>query len=80
MRVYVNEVGDLLLNEGDYGRDSRGVWYARPPGQHTGCLSAHEVEEHEDGTISVTPSILISGPPDPPWHGYLVKGEWKEVR
>ena len=79
MRVYVNEVGDLLLNEGEYGQDSKGVWYARPPGQHTGCLSEHEVEENEDGTITVRPSILIDDSQSKPWHGYLTKGEWKET-
>jgi len=79
MRVYVNEVGDLLLREGEYGQTSDGTWMARPPGQRTGCLSAHEVEEHDDGTITVTPSILISCPPAPDWHGYLTKGEWREV-
>ncbi len=79
MRVYVNEVGDLLLREGDYGQAKDGTWMARPPGQHTGCLSAHKVEEHDDGTITVTPSILINCPPEAAWHGYLTKGEWREV-
>lgn len=75
MRVYVNEVGDLLLREGDYGQDSKGIWSVRPPGHHAGGIPDHEVEEHEDGTITVKPSIVLT---DPPWHGYLTKGEWKE--
>lgn len=43
---------------------SRGdtVWEVRPPGEPEagqGNLSRHEVIEHEDGTITVSPSILI---------------------
>ena len=81
MRRYVKDER-LSLGEGDYGKDINGVWYARPPGMHTGCLSRHEVIEHDDGTITVTPSILVSGTntKDEPakWHGYLTKGEWSE--
>lgn len=76
-RVYPNEAGDLLLAEGEYGKTKAGAWMARPFGNHTGDLSRHEVEEHEDGTITVSPSILIEG--EHRWHGYLEKGVWREV-
>jgi hypothetical protein len=33
--------------------------------------------EHEDGTISVTPSILVTNHLGS-WHGYLTQGIWKE--
>lgn len=36
------------MSEGDYGKHN-GVWYARPPGGHLGCLSGHEVVEHHHG-------------------------------
>jgi len=76
-RVYMDEMGNLLLSEGDYGQDSRGHWMARPPGNHTGDLSGHTVTEHEDGTITVSPSILIDDGRSK-WHGYLEKGVWRE--
>lgn len=77
-RVYPNEDGQLLLAEGDYGLDDRTRhWMARPPGNHTGDLSQHEVTEHDDGTISVSPSILIDDGRNK-WHGYLEKGVWRE--
>ena len=48
-----------------------------------GSLSKHTVTEHEDGTITVSPSILITmrGPEDveKTWHGFLEKGIWREV-
>lgn len=46
-----------------------------------GCLSGHKVVEHEDGTITVSPSILISysgGEGDFSWHGFLERGIWRE--
>lgn len=80
-RIYPDASGQLWLAEGDYGVNARGEWFARPPGHHTGSLRAHEVTEHADGTISVTPSILITGfDGDRPvqWHGYLERGTWRE--
>lgn len=76
------EGADLILAEGEYGKHPRdGKWYARPPGAHMGCLSNHQVTEHEDGTITVSPSILIQYEQGGPmvWHGYLERGEWREV-
>lgn len=94
-RVYAGEDGHLRLAPGDYGQDNRGVWQARPPAmvidgapsrEHplSGSLEQHEVTEHEDGTITVSPSILISYPwGDPPreieWHGYLERGVWRQA-
>jgi len=74
MRKNPNEAGDLWLSEGEYGIDPRdGHWYAKPPGDvGLGCLRAHEVTEHEDGTITVSPSILITGQDGSgriQWHG-----------
>lgn len=77
-RIYPDEDGHLFFAEGDYGRHPNGTWFARPPGSHAGNLSSHQVTEHEDGTITVTPSILITNS-DGEWHGYLEGGVWREV-
>lgn len=81
-RVYANARGELWLAAGDYGMDPRdGHWKARPPGGKisSGDLSQHEVTEHPDGTITVSPSILVEQPPIGAWHGYLERGVWREV-
>ena len=78
-RKYINDGGHLLLAEGEYGQDHREVWMARPPGGHLGDLSNHDVVEHEDGTITVSPSIQISDNHGELWHGYLERGVWREV-
>ncbi len=65
-----------LMEEGEYGKGPRGDWYCRPPGSQIGCLRSHKIEEHPDGTITVSPSILINWGQGQ-WHGYLVKGEWQ---
>src|SRR6202035_357036 len=33
-------------------------WYIRDPDGHVGTLVSHTIIEHEDGTITVSPSIL----------------------
>jgi hypothetical protein len=60
---------------------AKGVWFIFIPGCGTGTLAGHTVEEHEDNTISVTPSILLRGhnkgvPTER--HGYLTHGVWKD--
>lgn len=63
---------------GAYGKDLQGRWCCRAPvPKHFfgGNLSGHKVEEHEDGTITVEPSIVIKRY-DGHWHGTLVRGVW----
>lgn len=81
-RKHVDAAGELLLAEGEYGQDRAGTWFARPFGMHMGGLENHDVTEHEDGTITVHPSILIisgRGNGEVRWHGYLERGVWREV-
>lgn len=80
-RVYPNEQGDLLLKKGEYGINPKdGNWYACVPNGHMGNLANHEVTEHEDGTITVSPSILVTRHTGEfLWHGYLEHGIWREV-
>lgn len=58
------------------------VWYARTPAGLLGNLAKHSVVEHEDGTITVSPSILCTAPHreygPASWHGYLERGIWRE--
>ena len=42
-----------------------------------GNLRAHTVTQHQDGTISASPSILITSPHKLRRHGFLVKGNWE---
>jgi hypothetical protein len=45
-----------------------------------GDISNHDVTEHEDGSITVSPSILIGGGTlAVPIHGFLERGEWRDV-
>jgi len=78
-RIYPDKNGILAFAEGDYGFDPRiSHWVVRPPGCHAGGIPDHEVVEHEDGTITVSPSILLDDG-DMTWHGYLERGVWREV-
>lgn len=73
-----NEDGQLMLAEGEYGKGKDGIWYGRPPGSHMGNFQGHQVTEHEDGTITISPSILITGERGQ-WHGFLERGIWRQV-
>lgn len=72
---------EFSLEQGEYGKSPDGKWYCRVPvpGFGTGGLGKHQVTEHEDGTITVSPSILCTGHFDKQWHGYLERGVWREV-
>lgn len=76
-----NADGDLVLGPGEYGKDVNGRWYAFPPDENmaVGNLGNHEVVEHEDGTITVSPSILIERWNGHSWHGFLERGIWRTV-
>lgn len=71
-----NEGGFQSLNPGEYLKFGD-QWYAETPNGHGANLGAHEVTEHEDGTITVSPSILVSDRNGPLWHGYLERGVWR---
>lgn len=66
------------LQVGEFQKSDLGHWFVRPPGvPHeigiTGGATEWDVVEHEDGTISVTPSINVIDI----WHGYLTRGVWR---
>ena len=89
-RVYPPEPNEEMphpipwdIQPGDYWFSPvDGKWYfCCPKGGSIGNLANHQVTEHEDGTITVSPSILVESPwqPQKNWHGYLEHGIWKEV-
>jgi hypothetical protein len=58
------------------GKAIRDVWWIKDPHGSMGRLATHTVTEHEDGTITVDPSILD---PDPGgYHGWLKRGVWSD--
>lgn len=57
--------------------DPQLVFYAMTPNGLYATLGGHSVIEHDDGTITVSPSILVTGH-DGRWHGYLERGTWRE--
>ena len=80
-RVYpANKTEWLDMQPGDYALFD-GHWWHIPPasGYGLGKLCLHTVIEHEDGTITVSPSILDTGVNHRQWHGYLERGVWREV-
>jgi hypothetical protein len=74
------------LNPGEYGKAKDGTWWICSPNGIHGRIkdSIWKIIEHEDGTITASPSILLNYPQaptdcnPPSWHGYLEKGVWKE--
>jgi hypothetical protein len=79
-RVECDVEGWYKLEPGDYVKTPGGYFMSRVPDSrfHTGSLEGHEVVEHDDGTITVSPSILHTEPNVGQWHGFLVRGVWRE--
>lgn len=69
---------------GEYGRIA-GQWHGCTPNGHLAGFWGHKVVEHEDGTITVSPSIRVFLPATDEisqrelWHGYLERGIWRSV-
>lgn len=56
-------------------------WWIVDPTGYLGSLGrGHTVTEHDDGTITVSPSILSTVEDHGhDWHGYLERGVWRAV-
>lgn len=82
-RIYIEDPNyGVDAKPGEYWRTEGGTWMCCVPiGEEgmLGNLSRHDVVEHDDGTITVSPSILVTGGGDGlQWHGYLERGIWRE--
>jgi hypothetical protein len=76
----VRDLEPHQFEPGDFGRwEAGGGWYACTPNDLTANLTAHQVIEHEDGTITVSPSIEVGRlrPERGYWHGFLERGVWR---
>ena len=79
-------VAPHLLKPGEYTKipeqrenyywPGKPYWYVCHPDGSRGILVTHAIIEHDDGTITVSPSILCLG--GNKWHGFLEKGVWRE--
>ncbi len=90
-RVMPNPEGWLPpdLQPGDYGRavnpqaegKRTGWWNVCAPDGTAGSLDPeiHTVTEHEDGTVTVSPSIDFSQRRPGAFHGFLQRGVWRSV-
>ncbi len=66
-------------DRGSYWKEDN-YWWVRAPNGLYGRLVSHKVIENENGTITVSPSILITHPPGQRYHGYLEKGKWRTLK
>lgn len=92
-RVYPDDEGWLKAMDervpATYGRataaravgTAAGWWLVRTPDGCCGSLNpaVHTVVEHEDGTITVTPSLDMSQQKPGAWHGWLRRGVFESV-
>jgi hypothetical protein len=59
-----------------YWKDKDG-WWLYLPLCGIGRLSNHQVEEHQDGTITANPSIKMTGHHYRVRHGYVKRSVWE---
>jgi hypothetical protein len=62
------------LEPGEFTKSESGWWFCCP-GDLLAWLKNHQVTEHEDGAITVTPSILCKRGSVGEWHGFITNGE-----
>lgn len=68
--------GDYGLYQG-YTGDKLALFFVLPHGERGHItFPPHELTVNDDGTITISPSILH---PADGWHGYLERGIWREV-
>lgn len=60
-----------------YWKTEGGTWFLWLPGGGLGTLVRHEVTEHEDGTITASPSIVLIRGSERTRHGFLRRGVWE---
>lgn len=65
--------GDYWWNDWTGKRE---LWFRDPHGD-AGRVTTHTVEEHDDGTVSVAPSIAPK-PGEDGYHGLLTQGVWSD--
>ncbi len=73
-RVWPVEPGDYFRRDTPRGAE----WYGMAPNGLMCNITGHQITEHEDKTITVSPSILVKGGEGGEWHGYLERGVWRE--
>ena len=66
-----------VLGACEYARIN-GVWHACSPNGLLANLAGHQVIEHDNGTITVSPSIEVTNTINY-WHGYLQAGVWSTL-
>jgi hypothetical protein len=66
-----------VLWPGEYAR-LNGIWHACSPNGLLANLGGHNVTEHPDGTITVSPSIEVTNRTNY-WHGHLQAGVWSTL-
>lgn len=64
---------------GDYYKIGEKLWALKAPNGAEGTVTtAHIVVEHEDGTVSIMPSLIfLDNNGQQVWHGYLERGVWR---
>ena len=67
----------LNAQPGDYFKlFDKGMWGFVAPNGDGGVSGTHTIIEHDDMTITVSPSLQFET--GKRWHGYLEKGVWRE--
>ena len=65
------------MEPGDYGRRGGDWWLCIPTGEFVMLDDRWATVEHDDGTVTVSPSLDVHG--QRPWHGFLERGVWRSV-
>lgn len=67
----------VVSTPGAYGFTGAQWWACTPNGLGAN-LARHTCVANADGTLTVSPSILVNEGKEQSWHGFLEQGVWRE--
>jgi len=86
----LQQAGDYYGPVMGYSGDRPAVFFLLPTARDPGVVgperALHHVQspphvftEEPDGTLTISASIAAGGTSNPYWHGFLERGQWREV-
>lgn len=80
-----NQKGEWMVRLPSWTDEVLSKWFEESsvnPHSFAVRLGKHSIVEHDDGTITASPSVLWGddyGIPGGGWHGFLEHGVWREI-
>ena len=79
--IRINSMSEIVKDKVCFWKHPEHGWYFYMPVCGVCSIAKHSITEHDDGTITASPSILVTTKnfeEEFQVHGYLEKGKWRD--